>query len=469
MRAYSGSFLLVPLAFAINLVFLYFYNPQYHFTLTQLHGQIAYNINTYKSVAINPEFTKKMDDKRRTQGMLIDYDCIDEKEFQLPTKPFVTNDTIGYGLVLAALWKLTDSFSFKDVQWLQILIFSLLMILLHRIIFMLFGSATIAFWACIAHLFFFPIIAMNVQPGRDIWAYYGVIILLYGMLSYCFENSSLWRLLLCGIGFGICQFIRPSVFFAFLTLSFVFLVYSLVQCTMLKKISIMLTIVSFTNFLVFWAPFMAYNKISYGRYFVGPVGLDLLEGLGEFPNTWGYKLDDIWASDYICKKYKVDPGTPEFDDKAHEEFDSAFKQEPMTYFVNIFKRLPGLILPGLPWIFYAQSPYGDCVDAYEKITNILSSLDLFIDFLVRHVYIRLYLLLGYLGLVLLLVQRRYWIVALLIGVLLGGLGKLPSHIEYRYLVPYYWVFGIFGAYALMMSKKYLFKIRCCSSCPSASG
>ena len=63
----------------------------------------------------------------------------------------------------------------------------------------------------------------------------------------------------------------------------------------------------------------------------------------------------------ICKKYNVPPGTPAFDDKAQEEFAAAFKQEPRIYFLNILKRLPGLILPGLPWIFYVDSPYGDAV------------------------------------------------------------------------------------------------------------
>lgn len=442
-------YLLVLFAFCMNCIFLYFYNPEYHFTLTQLHGQVGYNINTYGSVNINPVLTKTMDDQRCAQGHLIDYNRVNAQQFENPSKPFVTNDTIGYGLILGALWKITRSFSFIDVQLFQILIFSLLMLLFYRIIFMLFGSAQIAFCASIAHLFYFPLIAMNVQPSRDIWAYYGIIILLYGMLSYLFEHRSLWLLSVCGIGFSICQFVRPSVFLALFTLGAVLLMYELVRRAPLKKITLMLGVLVAANVICFWVPFMAYNKISYNRYFVGPVGLDLLEGLGEFPNRWGYKLDDIWASDYICKKYNVPPGTPEFDDKAKEEFSGAFTQEPATYFVNIFKRIPGLLLPGLPWIFYTSSPYGEGLSWKEKIRKVLNSSDFAIDFLLRHVYIRLYLLLGYVGMVLLFLQRRDWVLGLLVcGVVLGGLGKLPSHIEYRYIVPYYWVFGVFAAYAV---------------------
>lgn len=448
-------YLLVFLAFFINIIFLYFYNPQYHFTLTQLHGQVGYNINAYGSIGINPEITKKMDDQRCAKGTLIDYDCVNPHEFQAPTKPFVTNDTIGYGLVLGALWKLTNSFSFNDVQWLQIFIYSLLMLLLYQIVLLLFGSAQMAFGACLAHLLFFPLIAMNVQPVRDVWAYYGVVILVYGMVQYLFNYASLWRLLMCGIGFSACQFVRPSVFLALLTLSCVFFIYGLVHRALIKKIISMLAILVFANMLCFWVPFVTYNKTNYDRYFVGPVGLDLLEGLGEFPNRWGYKLDDIWASDYICTKYNVLPGTPEFDDKAQEEFNQAFKQEPLTYVVNIFKRLPGLMLPGLPWIFYTASPYTGASSWQEKLQSIMQSKDLMIDFLLRHIYIRLYLLIGYIGAIMLLMQRRYFVVALLFGgIVLGGLGKLPSHIEYRYVVPYYWVFGLCAAYAGKFFKNY---------------
>lgn len=452
-RNFSVSVILSPyflvfLAFIVNSIFLYLYNPHYHFTLTQLHGQVGYNINVYGSVALNPELTQKMDRERSSRQMLIDYNCVDSCQFQAPSKPFVTNDTIGYGLVLGLLWKITHSYSFKDVQWLQIAIYSLLMILLYQIAFLLFGSAQIAFSACLAHLLFFPLIAMNVQPVRDVWAYYGVVILVYGMLHYLFNKGSLWRLLVCALGFSVCQFIRPSVFLALLTMSFVFFMYGLVHRALIKNVTFMIASLWCVNVLCFWVPFMVYNKITYNRYFVGPVGLDLLEGLGEFPNRWGYKLDDIWASDYICTKYKVLPGTPEFDDKAQQEFNQAFKQEPLTYVLNIFKRLPGLVLPGLPWIFYTVSPYAGASLWQEKLQSIMHSKDLMIDFLLRHIYIRLYLFLGYLGAIMLLMQRRYFLVALLFGgILLGGLGKLPSHIEYRYVVPYYWVFGLCAAYA----------------------
>ena len=81
------------------------------------------------------------------------------------------------------------------------------------------------------------------------------------------------------------------------------LCYGLVHRAQFKKIIGMLIMVVLVNLCCFWGPFFAYNKTFYDRYFVGPIGQDLLEGLGEFPNQWGYQLSDTWFASYITEKY----------------------------------------------------------------------------------------------------------------------------------------------------------------------
>jgi len=189
-----------------------------------------------------------------------------------------------------------------------------------------------------------------------------------------------------------------------------------------------------------------HNKSNYNRFFVGPAGQDLLESLGEFENPWGFKLSDQWVDEHVSKKYNEVYGTQEFDDKAKEEFWLAFYEQPSFYFKSFFKRIPGIIVPSLPWTYYQQSPYQGLNIFSQKLKHALSSPALFFDFLARHIYIRLFLLLGYLGMVLALFRRRYFAVALLSAVIVAGLGKLPSHIEYRYLIPYYWAFVFFVGY-----------------------
>lgn len=437
------------LALGVNFAFLYYHNPYYYYTMTQLHGQVGYNLNHYHSAHLNPKLTAYMDQQKADSKLLVDYDQVDPTHFDAPSQPFIINDTIGYGVVLGLLWKLTGSFKFIDIQLLQIFIFSLMMIPLYHVAYLLFKDPRIAFLCCIAQLFYFPIIAMNVQPVRDIWAYYGIVLLLYGMVAYIFERRSWWFLMLCAIGFSICQYIRPSVFFALLTISFVMLCYGLAYRAQLKRTIGMLAMVALTNACCFWMPFFAYNQTYYNRYFVGPVGQDLLEGLGEFPNPWGYKLSDEWFANYITQKYGLISGTPEFDEKGQQEFKEIYKNNPSIFYINILKRIPGIITPGLPWIYYTISPYGDGLSAREKLTVALSSWKMFLDFIARHVYIRIFLILGYIGMLLALWRRRYFAVALLmIGVVCGGLGKLPSHIEYRYIVPYYFAFSFFVGYLI---------------------
>ncbi len=206
--------------------------------------------------------------------------------------------------------------------------------------------------------------------------------------------------------------------------------------------------VCLTNFLFFWVPFWAHNKIFYDRYVVGPAGQDLLEGLGEFENKWGFKLDDVWFGAYIRSKYGLRDGTPAFDDAAKKEFWKAYWQDPFFYWTCIAKRSSMLILPPLYAIYMKDSPFRGDGSYFEKIKRAFSSRALLWDFFVRHVYVRLFLLLGYLGAILLLVRRKYFALAIILSIIAGGFGKLPSHIEYRYLIPFYWIFALLVGFAI---------------------
>ena len=138
-------------------------------------------------------------------------------------------------------------------------------------------------------------------------------------------------------------------------------------------------------------------------------------------------------------RYGFAYGTPEFDEAAMREFKRCIYEDPWHYAKTIFFRLPDIFLPGLQWIFYAESPYAYCASAYEKIMHICSSFDQINVFFLRHVYMRLYMLFAWFGVLLLWCRKQYRAFWLIISCLLAGLVVLPSHIEYRYLVPFYWV------------------------------
>jgi hypothetical protein len=433
------------------------YNSAFYYAKSMTAAQVAYTYTTYGTFQISREAERAHQDASLQAGELVDITALDMNAYGTPSDTFPINDTVAYGVLLALLWKLTHTYSFVDVQVLQIVLYMLSFVLYYYCALWLFESSRCALMCTIAQLFFFPVIAMAVQPISDIWAYYGALMLLFlTCLTIKKPDAPLESFIGGALWIALCQWIRPALFSAVLTMSCVLIVVTFLRHMSLKKTGVCLAILWSMNLLVFWMPFAAFNKHTYGRYIVGPFGQDLLEGLGEFSNRWGYKLDDQWIADYIGTKYGVTYGTPEFDDAARKEFDSAYAQDPLFFYRSLVKRIPQLILPALTWIYRIDTPYSAYSSLSEKMRVTVTNKNLLFDFLARHVYIRLYLLLGYVGIVLLFFRKQYWVLLLLLGgILCGGLGKLPSHIEYRYVIPFYWVFSFFVGYALQSIFQYL--------------
>lgn len=445
------AFVLALIAVCMCVGVWYINKDAYHFSVTQLHGQVGYNFYRFNSCNINSQITDYVHSLPQAVDGLVEYAELRAGEFDFPEEPFPVNDTIGYGVVLGLLWKVTDSLKFRDVQIVQIFLFSWSIFLVYYIACVLFASAHIARACCIALILYTPLLAQVVLPVRDVWAYFGMVALLYGILRFICVTS--YTSLVGGcLFFALCQWVRPTVFLGALTVAAALIVLTYIRAhavpvTRTKCVLILGCLFAF-NIGVFWIPFISYNYHHYKRAFVGPAGQDLVEGLGEFANPWGYQLSDEWIASYIEKKYGVVYGTPEFDDKAKMEFMYAYKQRPGIFWLNMVRRIPMLVMPALPWLLYKKSTYGNMGTWQEKAGSIMHSPRLMADFLLRHVYIRLFLLLGYVGLFFAWRQRYYGAFALGMAVILGGWGKLPSHIEYRYLVPFYWVFCLFVGFAV---------------------
>jgi hypothetical protein len=434
------SFLLVCLALCMNMFFLYLYNPKVYFAITQAHGQIGYNLYAHNVIGMDSALTHKMNSLMREQGCLIDYDVVDLPQAE-NYEPFPINDTVAYGVLLGILWKITGSLKFYDIQMLQMIIFSLLMLIYYQVAYMLWRCTQIAFCCGIAQLCFFPLLAYNVMPVRDVWAYYGLLVLCYAVLSYLFKHIHVIQLICSLIFFALCQWVRPTLSFALIMMTIFLVAYALKKNQMqaLHLIGYMWLI----SLLLFWLPFSYYNYTTYGRYMVSPAGQSLLEGLGELPNRWGHQLNDEYVNQFIGNKYNLAYGTVAFDEAAMQEFRQCVKDDPWHYIKTLIYRLLDVYLPGLQWIFYEQSPYAGCNGIVEKLMIIFSSWHHILDFMLRHIYMRFYLLCAYAGFALMLVRKRYLAVAFIITCLISGLSTYPSHIEYRYIVPFYWTISLF--------------------------
>lgn len=449
MAKTQGFIPVLVIALVLNILFFLLMTKEYH-AISMAHGNVAYNFYQYTIPGINAQLTEYMYALQDGKNALIDFVAVRDIDFGLPNKPFPVNDTIGYGVLLGLLWKITNSLCFMDIIVVQIIMYLIMVYLIYRIGLWLFLNQKIAWYSAIAFLCYVPLIALNVHAVRDVWAAYGIIVLMYGALSYLgYEQGntklkSFFTVCIACIFFALCQWIRPTLFLAAVVATGLLLLTVFLKPNKRKRSVLIITILWLTNSFIFWLPFVQYNKTHYDRYLVSPAGQDLLEGLGEFENPWGHKLSDEYVAHLVEYKYGSKYGTPEFDDDAKKEFWIAYQTYPSIFWINIIKRLPMIILPALPWLFYEHSPYAMCARTKEKLVHVIMHPSVWIDFIARHIYMRLYILIGYLGLFLLLWNRKYSIALIICAVLLASVVKLPSHIEYRYLTPYYWVlcFGV---------------------------
>ena len=440
----------------LNFMFLCVnYKNEYYLGLLAPHGEIAYNVYRFNSIKGNPERLSFVCKQQQELHRVFDYAEIDHDHYGPPTQYRSIQDTVGYGVLLGLLWKITGSLRYLDIQILQILIFSLLMFLFYSLAFMIFGNERTALLCSIAHLCFLPLFYLNVQACRDIWAYYGVLLMIWALVSYLFFNKSYGTLFMSAVAFALIQHIRPTILLPLCMAGVV-----IGGAGVFKKVSFLRVFKAFITFgmmnvLIFWLPFMAHNKMAYNRYFVMGSGQGLLEGLGEYPNKWGFQLNDGWVGEYIYAKYGITYGTQECDDVAKQEFLKAYYEDPGHFYRSIARRLPLVILPGLPWNNICNVPEDTMYDSLwakvkVKIAICFSSARGLFDFLTRHIYIRLYLLLGYFGLALMLWSKKYiWVALIVVAVILPSWSCIQSHIEYRYLIPYYAFYSLFVGYGVV--------------------
>lgn len=221
----------------------------------------------------------------RQARQLIDYNGITCDTSHVH-EPFAINDTVGYGILLGLLWKITHSLRFYDVQLVQIVMFSLLMLIYYQIAYLLFESTMIAFMCGMFQLLFFPLLAYNVMPVRDVWAYYGMLVLLYASLASYYNQLALPDLVICFIFVSCCLWMRPTLACATVLLTMFSIMYMMRYEEHYKKITTFLAALWLITVFCFWLPYMHLNYTTYGRCLVSPAGQSLLEGLGELPNRW---------------------------------------------------------------------------------------------------------------------------------------------------------------------------------------
>jgi len=460
------TIILCVAALILNVVFLYVnYHSRYYDGYKMLHGEIAYNILKHGSTKSSIKSRNYLHELWANNTFIAPEisELLKQDDWGMPSI-YATNDIhIGYSLVMALVWFFTRSFSYFDILLLQVVLFLITILLWYQIAYFLFESSLVAFCSGAALILFFPITFLNVHVLRDIWPYYGIVAILYGVLSYLYEQVGVVTFICLCSFFALCQFIRPPSFIVIVMLLVLLFGMLFFRFFSRKKILIMFVCLLATNLIVFWIPYFAYNKYAYNHFFVGPVGQNLLEGLGEFSNPWGYKLEDAWFGIFMWETYGLRRGSQEADNKAKNLAYLAIRENPVFYAKCIVKRLHRLFFPALSWFqwLYNDSEYDRLESMVDRISYLIKHLRtnglVLLDFIGRHIYIRLLLMVGYGGIILALFRRKFFAVALLGSVLVSSYSVILSHIEHRYLVPAYSVFTFFIGYVVAEGITYFLK------------
>jgi len=200
------------LSLGISTFFLkFFYDPSFYRGIATSAGEIAYNVYRYNSTRLNQKRGSYIHSRQEHENSIIQYAEVDHSQFGEGTSHKYIAETVGYGVLLGLLWKITNSLNYRDIQILQIILYALSIFLIYGLASMLFNNDSMALACSVAHLFFFPGAYLNMYTLRDAWVYYGLIVLFYIFIRYLILKKSIFSVFCGSIFFALCQFIRPNI------------------------------------------------------------------------------------------------------------------------------------------------------------------------------------------------------------------------------------------------------------------
>ena len=414
------------------------------------HIPLAYNF--YKHGTLS-EIKEDIEYKTQKATPTCIYEC--------PEKPTV-NDTVGYAFLVGSLWKITKSLDLLDIQLLQIIMFCLMIFFLYEIFLLLFQNAAVAFIGCLLIDFWYHLVLMNVTPSRDIWGYYGGVVLAYVLLKLFLSEAYSYKKVFFGASFfAFCQFLRPNIIGQSATLCLaLFTLFYLYKKDAMKQCLSGIAIVVFANILFFWAPFITFNTLVYDRYFVGPVGHGLLASLGTVDNPWALKCDDEKIVVHVRKAQETNEehGSAALNDAGVQEFLKLLKENPLIYLKAVWNSFQSaLFFEAHAVIHFFYKCFHDSLFFTSKVQEAWGlGKSLFLLKILEHFSSKVLRNLGYLGLIILIFQRRFIpIIYLMGGVFLGMWILMFSHFEERYVIPFSWPFAVFAAYFLSFLGKWM--------------
>ncbi|HGJ66494.1 TPA: hypothetical protein ENS27_14115 [bacterium] len=113
---------------AISVTIFFWYGPSdVHYTITENHAMVGFSLFRYNDIWVDAAIAKHVRKDGLQGSVQILKNIRSSGMVQLEGKrlPFSINDTIGYGVLLGLLWKITGSPSVFDAQLLQMILYVL--------------------------------------------------------------------------------------------------------------------------------------------------------------------------------------------------------------------------------------------------------------------------------------------------------------------------------------------------------
>ena len=323
--------------------------PGYVSGLTAYQAEMARNIVRHGEwFVVDEEALGAYQYVQGTQGRYIDPEDFDYSEFDgdATYRPEIL-EVPGLALVLSGLWWATGNERYAELQWLQIVIDSAMVLVVYWIGLQLTQRRRVALGAAALYALWPGAILLAKTPSLDSWAPFFVISAL-ALFLWARDSKYRWaKLTLLGVLVGVGMYFRPFVILVPIALALANARRTTTRRTL--ESALVPTLIA----LLIIVPWTVRNAVEFHKFIPmrAGIGQALWEGLGERPNEFGAVNDDVAATDWaLARRPDLEPGTPAFDDFMLDNALDAIVHHPAHYAELVLRRAL-LLLPCL--LFFA--------------------------------------------------------------------------------------------------------------------
>jgi hypothetical protein len=175
-----------------------------------------------KWFVVNPKATKLLRSRQIKLNRLVDPKELDLGQLDRSTLTEPEIDQMpGVALVLAALWWPTSNETYAPLQWLQLLVDTIMVLLIYWIGIRLTRNIPVAVLAALLYAIWPAAIVMDRRPVPDTWAIFFTIGCVAAFLWARERPLSRWRLINVGVLTGVGIYFRPFLLFLPIALALV--------------------------------------------------------------------------------------------------------------------------------------------------------------------------------------------------------------------------------------------------------